>query len=262
MAYELLLPFLFEWVQRKLDARVQKRVGPPLLQPVYDFLKLLNKEVILPKKGWLLVVAVLFLVATDVLALFVALSQWSHRLVILLALFLVDIALKTFIAFESKSPFTMQGASRLAGMKMSLDPAFPLAFLAPAFLFGFDLPWPPAALVFFPVAFVAAMAELELPPFDVPTAESEIAGGWKAELSGALLGLTNYATQAKAVAVCALLASFFGSAWLLAKTLGVFIAISLVSVALPRFQMDKVVRYLTALNIIAMMEVVVSLSLS
>lgn len=262
MAYELSLPFLFQWIRRKINARVQRRIGPPLLQPVYDLIKLLRKEVILPAKhGIMFVVAPLLLFITNITALFVAAWQPDHTLVILLFLFLLDIAFKTLLAFAVKSPFTMQGVSRLAGMKMALDPAFPLAFLAPAFVFGFSFPWPITAAVFFPIAFIASMAELELPPFDIPTAESEIASGWKAELSGALLGLVEYAEYAKAVAISLLLASFFGSQWIIAKAILVFITMALLSSVLPRFSVNKVVKYLTALNIIAMLEVIVSLSL-
>ncbi|MBN1108540.1 MAG: NADH-quinone oxidoreductase subunit H, partial [Bacteroidales bacterium] len=40
------------WFDRKITARVQFRKGPPLLQPFYDFFKLLLvKETILPKQG-------------------------------------------------------------------------------------------------------------------------------------------------------------------------------------------------------------------
>ena len=40
---------LVSWIDRKVTARVQWRVGPPLLQPLYDFVKLLGKETIVPK---------------------------------------------------------------------------------------------------------------------------------------------------------------------------------------------------------------------
>lgn len=262
MAYELALPFLFQWIRRKVNARVQRRIGPPLLQPVYDFLKLLQKEVILPsRRGFMFAIAPVLLLATNIAAMFVAFWRPDHALMALLFLFLFDISLKTLLAFAAKSPFTMQGVSRLAGMKMALDPAFPLSFLAPAFLYGFALPWPVAAGVFFPVAFIAAMAELELQPFDIPTAESEIAGGWKAELSGALLAMVEYAEYAKAVAVSALLAAMFGPSWILAKAVAIFTMMTLVAAVLPRFSVKKVVKYLTALNIVAMLEVVISLNL-
>ena len=35
-------------IDRKLVARMQKRIGPPVLQPFYDFFKLLGKETIVP----------------------------------------------------------------------------------------------------------------------------------------------------------------------------------------------------------------------
>ena len=43
---------LLSWFDRKISARVQFRKGPPVLQPFYDFFKLLLvKETILPKRG-------------------------------------------------------------------------------------------------------------------------------------------------------------------------------------------------------------------
>jgi NADH-quinone oxidoreductase subunit H len=43
---------LLSWFDRKISARVQFRKGPPILQPFYDFFKLLLvKETILPKQG-------------------------------------------------------------------------------------------------------------------------------------------------------------------------------------------------------------------
>ena len=35
-------------IDRKVVAKMQKRVGPPILQPFYDFFKLLGKETIVP----------------------------------------------------------------------------------------------------------------------------------------------------------------------------------------------------------------------
>jgi len=44
-----LLALLFQYIDRKVVARVQGRIGPPLLQPLADFVKLLGKEVISPE---------------------------------------------------------------------------------------------------------------------------------------------------------------------------------------------------------------------
>ena len=42
---------LVSWIDRKVTARVQWRVGPPLLQPFYDLVKLTGKETVIPGKG-------------------------------------------------------------------------------------------------------------------------------------------------------------------------------------------------------------------
>ncbi|KPK38153.1 MAG: hypothetical protein AMJ78_10410, partial [Omnitrophica WOR_2 bacterium SM23_29] len=39
---------LASWVDRKVTARLQYRVGPPLLQPLIDIVKLLGKETLIP----------------------------------------------------------------------------------------------------------------------------------------------------------------------------------------------------------------------
>ncbi|PIV63647.1 MAG: carbon monoxide-induced hydrogenase proton translocating subunit CooK, partial [bacterium (Candidatus Ratteibacteria) CG_4_9_14_3_um_filter_41_21] len=42
---------LASWIDRKVTARVQWRVGPPILQPFYDLVKLSGKETIVPRGG-------------------------------------------------------------------------------------------------------------------------------------------------------------------------------------------------------------------
>lgn len=43
-----LASLVWEGIDRKLVARMQRRIGPPILQPIYDFLKLASKETIIP----------------------------------------------------------------------------------------------------------------------------------------------------------------------------------------------------------------------
>jgi NADH-quinone oxidoreductase subunit H len=262
MVYELLIPFGFQWIYRKVHALIQRRVGPPLLQPIYDFVKLAKKEVVLPEKNKLFFfLAPVFLFIVNGLSVMFAYRRPENFVLMLLVIFAVDIFLKAFLSNSFMGPFTVQGALRLGSMKMALDPAFPLSILAPAFIFGFSGNWPIAAAVFFPVAFVASMAELELTPFDLPSAKTEIAGGWKTELSGVLLAMTKYAETAKEVAISFLLASFFGGEMLFLKALLVFITMAGISASLSRFSFQKAVKYLTAINVVSMVEVIASLIL-
>ena len=45
------MAFVFEFIDRKVVARLQNRVGPPWYQPLADFLKLIGKKAILPQNA-------------------------------------------------------------------------------------------------------------------------------------------------------------------------------------------------------------------
>ena len=65
---------LLAGIDRKLVARMQKRVGPPILQPFYDFFKLCGKQTIVPaaaNKTVFLTAPLLGLAALVVLQLFI-----------------------------------------------------------------------------------------------------------------------------------------------------------------------------------------------
>ena len=45
----VVLGLVASWIVRKVSALVQWRVGPPLCQPLYDIMKLLGKEILVPQ---------------------------------------------------------------------------------------------------------------------------------------------------------------------------------------------------------------------
>jgi len=45
----ILMAPIFDGLRRKITARLQNRIGPPITQTWYDILKLLRKEIILPE---------------------------------------------------------------------------------------------------------------------------------------------------------------------------------------------------------------------
>ena len=67
-------------IDRKLVARMQKRVGPPILQPFYDFFKLCGKETIIPaqaSKTTFLIAPLVGLAALVVIQLFIPIHGFS-----------------------------------------------------------------------------------------------------------------------------------------------------------------------------------------
>ncbi|MCR5649955.1 MAG: NADH-quinone oxidoreductase subunit H [Lachnospiraceae bacterium] len=122
IAYILLAPFIggfLEGVDRKISARMQRRVGPPLLQPFYDVIKLFNKETISVDSSQtfllltyfvlMLVTGVMFFSGSDILMCFFVLSTAA-----------------TFLYFAgviTSSPYSSIGAQRELIQMMAYEPA-------------------------------------------------------------------------------------------------------------------------------------------
>jgi len=77
----LLVGMVSSWVDRKVTARVQYRVGPPLFQPFYDIAKLLAKETLVSERargrGFLLAPLVGFAAAAVAAAMLWLANVWS-----------------------------------------------------------------------------------------------------------------------------------------------------------------------------------------
>ena len=126
IAYIVLAPFagiLLEGIDRKLSARMQRRVGPPLLQPFYDVVKLFKKQVIsvsstqtfflLTYLILMILTGALFFGGGDILMCFFVLSTAATFLY--------------FAAVASSSPYATIGANRELIQMMTYEPAVLLA---------------------------------------------------------------------------------------------------------------------------------------
>jgi len=122
------------WIDRKVTARVQWRVGPPLLQPFYDFVKLLGKETIVPAGGSrlaflgapLMGLAGVTLVATIIgVALIWQEQGFVGDIIVVLYLLVLPSLAIILGGAASKNPFASVGASR----EMKLMLAYELPFI-------------------------------------------------------------------------------------------------------------------------------------
>ncbi|MCK6480034.1 MAG: NADH-quinone oxidoreductase subunit H [Planctomycetaceae bacterium] len=265
-----------EWVDRKVAARMQSRVGPPPLQPLADFVKLLGKEVIQPggAGGRVLGLAPLLSfasVATAFLLLPVSGSSplgFQGDLVVALYLLTVPTVALLLVGWSSSNVFAAVGGVRAVTQMFIYEVPFYLALLGPALLAGSwsvsgivewqaGRPWmgilQPVGLL---VGLVGLQAKLERTPFDIPEAETEIVAGPLTELTGRRLAVMHLAKDALLAAGCALLAALFlggplrpfsaalpgaveGFLWFAAKTLLLLLVLSTMRAATARIRIDQ-----------------------
>jgi len=211
------------WVDRKVTARVQWRVGPPLLQPVYDILKLLGKETLLPERargrGFLLAPVMGFASAAVAAAILwhanVRPGQgFLGDLIVVIYLLTIPAMTAIYGGLASGSPHAALGASREMKLVLSYELPLILSALVPIVQAGrspdFGATFALGDLVRFQqaegwalgsvsgvvaaaVALVCLHAKLGLVPFDLAEAETELMGGSVLEYSGpplAMLKLT------------------------------------------------------------------------
>lgn len=229
-----------EWVDRKVYARLQNRVGPlytgrnGILQPVADFVKLLVKEDIVPEKAdsrmfTALPIVILAVVCTAALYLplwhfatsTVSFNSFSGDLIVVAFLLTVPTLIFFLAGWYSTSFFSVIGGIRVITMLFGYEVPLMLAVLSPAILAN---SWKLAEIaafyqnqpllllvnsIGFIVALIALQAKLERVPFDLPHAETEIVGGTLTEYSGKKLAFFRLATDIEMVVGCGLIATVF-----------------------------------------------------
>ncbi|MEG1547692.1 MAG: complex I subunit 1 family protein [Clostridia bacterium] len=263
-----------EFVDRKVYARLQNRIGPPWYQPLADFLKLLGKETIVPygAKGWRLRIFPVISLAS-VAAAFIYVPVWgltpaSHfegDLVIVLYLSMIP-ALCAFLAgWYSRSVYATIGATRTLTQLFSYEVPLFIALLSPALLAQswsitgvaeFYSVHPLLTLVNLPAFFVtltAAQGKLERVPFDQSEAETEIVSGVFVEYSGKLYAIFRLSANCELVLLVSMMSAVFlpfftGLAWLdfilyFVKTGFLLMMLTLMRATMARLRMEQMVNF-------------------
>jgi NADH-quinone oxidoreductase subunit H len=219
----ILVALALIYVERKISARMQMRLGPMrvgpygILQTVADAVKLVGKEDLRPRSAdrWVFELAP-FAVFVPGFAAFVAIPftrDWAVGFLDLGLFYIIAVSGLSFVGFlmagwASDNKYALLGALRAAAQLISYEVPLVLSLIAVAMVAGTlslrdivefqgRVPlfvWQPLALFIF---LAAALAELERQPFDVPTAESEVVGGPFIEYSGirwSMFYLASYAS--------------------------------------------------------------------
>lgn len=232
----MLFTLFCDWVERKIEARMQNRVGPAftgpagILQPLADVIKLLTKEDIVPsgaKKtvfrlapilSFSIVVFALSFLPVDGAAA-IPNSSFAGDLIFVMALITVANFFLFLSGWASKNPYGDIGATRVLTQFIGYDIPLLLLALAPAFLAGSlsiatiaanqSLPFALLAPWAFVLFIITLQAELEKDPFDIPHAESEVVGGLETEFCGGKLAFLHLTRDVQIVFGAALVVELF-----------------------------------------------------
>jgi Formate hydrogenlyase subunit 4 len=236
-----LIGLLLLGIDRKVVARMQKRIGPPIIQPFYDFFKLVGKERIVPsaaaRKAYILA-PVIGLLSVITIALFIPINGFntmfsSYADLVVIVYLLAIPALAVIIGGASSgSPFAGIGVSREVVLMLGYELPLVIILLTVGWSVGkltgtgitFSLVnivnyqiangpsilyWKliPAALAFLMII----PCEIGTTPFDIAEAETEICEGPLVEYGGINLGLYKLTQGIKIFIMASLFIALFGS---------------------------------------------------
>ncbi len=266
-----------KWVDRKVTAMVQWRVGPPWYQPLADICKLLGKETIVPERGQ----RTLFLLAPLVGLAGVTLAAailWVVNLRpgvsfvgdMIVVIYLLALPALAIIVGGSVSanPYGAVGASREMKMLLSYEPALVLALitsmskvdgytLSLGRIYEYQASHGPmlyslSGVIAFVVALFCVQAKLGLVPFDVAEAETEIIAGPFTEYSGPPLAVFKLMQAMLLFVLPMFIITVFwggfhlrglGILWGVLKYVVVLVVIILLRNTNPRLRIDQVVKF-------------------
>ncbi|MGA7831921.1 MAG: complex I subunit 1 family protein [Terracidiphilus sp.] len=258
--------WFFLWVERKAVARMQGRIGPPFMQPFFDFIKLMGKTT--PErtgvagalmKAWPLIAVSSAAGAVGLLPVLPASGGFQGDLILLLALLELPSMCIIAAGFSSRSIFGEIGSAREAVLSVSYNVVFLLAILSIAasqHTFSLEalalLPSSPLRWLGILALLVCLPAKLHLNPFSLPNAEQEIYSGPMVEYAGPELAMWELSHGLEWVAATGLVATLMAPAvtavWLailifIAISFAIVLLLSVTAAATARLQIDTTVRF-------------------
>jgi NADH-quinone oxidoreductase subunit H len=282
-SFVLVVDIFLVWVERKVVARFQDRLGPNrlgpfgLIQPIADVIKLLIKEDITPDGADKIIYNL-----SPIIALATVILLWG---VIPLAptilgtdinvgvLFIVAVGAFSTLGiimagWASNNKFALLGAFRTVAQLVSYEVPMVISLEVPVLLASsmglhtivnsqnvwYIVVAPLAGLLFF----ISSIAELGRTPFDLLEAESEIVAGFHIEYTGMKFGLFYAGELLHALTVSALFATFFLGGWrgpfaeqfpllgvvyLFIKAFFIYFVIMWIKYSFPRIRIDHMLAF-------------------
>ena len=271
------------WLERKLYARIQDRLGPNrvgpwgIFQTFPDMIKIFTKEYITPQGAdkvvynlapILSVSAVLLTWAVIPFAPTVFGTDVNVGVLYIVAVGAIGTLSIIMAGWSSNNKYSLLGAFRAVAQMVSYEVPMVLALLVPVLLGGtmgvnslvasqdvwYVVLAPIAALIFF----LSTMAETGRAPFDLLEAESELVAGFQTEYSGLKFGMFYVGEFLHAFTISALSATLFLGGWrgpwaelypvlgliyFFIKTFAVYFFVVLIRISMPRLRIDQMLNF-------------------
>lgn len=226
-----LLGGLLTGLDRKITARMQSRLGPPLLQPFYDVMKLWRKESIVVRRSQNFYIFFFFVLIVFTGALFFAGSD------LLLVIFALTLAAIFFVlgAYKASSPYSFIGAERELIQMMAYEPmvlltAVGMYLVTDSFYVHDIVAAKQMPIIALPGVFLAFLYSLEIKfrksPFDLSFshhAHQELVRGIATEFSGRSLAMIEVAHWIETVLLLGWVYLFFAGSPVLGVLAAAFV---------------------------------------
>ena len=274
LIFTAILGLLIGWVDRKVSARFQFRVGPPIFQNFNDFFKLLGKQTVIVKDGLkslfitapLMAFGTLCLLATITgMALFYQ-SDYNGDLFVVMYLMMVYSVMLVLGGIATGNVFASIGAGREIKLLLGDELVFILVCLIPIIKSGYSLNLvtilaaqnnsafigSASGIIGFFAGLLCLQAKMALRPFDIAEAETEIVEGPLMEYSGPLLAFWKlnhhimYVTYPMILIVLFLGGFNFqgiGILWAILKYLLIVVLMIILKNTNPRLQIDNALKF-------------------
>ncbi|MGA3076853.1 MAG: NADH-quinone oxidoreductase subunit NuoH [Bryobacteraceae bacterium] len=249
-----------QWVERKVIAHIQVRMGPSrvgphgLLQPLADVIKLITKEDLIPPyvNKFLYLAAPFFAITMALLSISVIpfgsqihfpggttwmqLADLNIGILFVLAVSSVSVYGIALAGWASNNKYALLGGLRSSAQMISYELPLSMAVAAPLLLantlslrhivegqagyyLGFIPRWsifqtPMPQIFSFIIFLIAAFAETNRVPFDLPEAENELVAGFHTEYSSMKFAAFFMAEYSNMITVCAITTTLFLGGWL------------------------------------------------
>ena len=264
--YGTFIGFMFMGIMRKVTARIHRRMGPPIYQPILDTLKLIGKKENITH-GFIYDFGVVYALGATILALmFIPLGSISVLRAygdLVLITFLLEIPMLgiMFAAMSSGSPWAGLGAQRGLLTLLAVQIPLGLVIIGLAQFYGTfstyeivlaqqSMNW---SIFHFPLLLSAVAYDIVLQalfgkePFDIMSAPSEISMGPMVEFGGKHLGILQIQHAIALFAETLFFANLFlggGSIpIMLIKQIGVLLMAIFIGAIFPRFRIDQAAKF-------------------